>query len=784
MIQEGEAMISKMLKKDFLRKKVISVAVFTFILLSAVLIASGTNMIIDLGNSLDYLIKEANAPHFVQYHSGDIDQKAIDNWSENNTLVKLQQTSEMINIEGSKIYLNQSIQSESNSVMDIGFVTQNEYFDYLLDLNNKKIIVHDGEIAVPIYYMQKNGLKVGDTIIIKDEEIELSFKVTDFVRDVQMNPSIINSKRFVVSKSDFETLKSNFGEIEYAIGFQLNNLNDISEFSKQYGLSNLPNKGPTIDYELIKTANSLTDGLVAAVIILISLLLNVIALLCLRFTILSTIEEDYREIGVMKAIGILPKDIKHIYMVKYFFLAFSATTVGFIISIFLNRIFSQNIMLYIGIAPKSTVQTILPLIAAFFVAIIVIAFCKVILRRFGKISAIEAIRMGNTGETYKSTKSLALYRRSFINTNIFLGLRDVILRFKVYVLLFLVFILCTFIIIVPLNFINTIQSPDVTTYMGIGKSDIFIDLRQSDNIIEQFDEMVEYVKQDSDVVCYASFITCLYDVIDNDGRKQSLAIETGDFSVLPLKYIEGLAPKLSNEIAVSFLIANEFEKKVGEEVQLLVNGEFRQMIITGIYQDITNGGRTAKANIEPNHDKALWYTVRVDVKKDVTEKIDEYKNIFNEAKIIDTEGYLQQTFDNTISQLKLVTILAIVLAILIAVLITSLFVKMLIAKDLSQIAIMRSIGVTLKDIRVQYITKSLMVLNLGIIIGTILANYLGEILLSAVLSMIGAPNFKFIVNPVEAYVLSPVVLMVIVTITTLISVASIKQFSISDINQE
>ncbi|WP_425447246.1 hypothetical protein [Dethiothermospora halolimnae] len=97
------------------------------------------------------------------------------------------------------------------------------------------------------------------------------------------------------------------------ISYQLNDLEDLPKFSNQYDSSNLPKKGPTIDYGLIKIMNSITDGLVAAVIIFVALLLNVIALLCLRFTILSTIEEDYREIGVMKAIGISHYDIKRVY---------------------------------------------------------------------------------------------------------------------------------------------------------------------------------------------------------------------------------------------------------------------------------------------------------------------------------------------------------------------------------------------------------------------------------------------------------------------------------------
>ena len=47
-----------------------------------------------------------------------------------------------------------------------------------------------------------------------------------------------------------------------------------------------------------------------AVILLISLLVVAIAFMCIRFTLLTKIEEDYREIGVMKAIGLRVADIQ------------------------------------------------------------------------------------------------------------------------------------------------------------------------------------------------------------------------------------------------------------------------------------------------------------------------------------------------------------------------------------------------------------------------------------------------------------------------------------------
>ena len=215
----------------------------------------------------------------------------------------------MVQIGGSNIFIKKKNQAEHNSVMDISFVKQNTIFDFLLDLNNEVIDVRKGEIGVPIYYMQKYNLRIGNKIWgVKNNELE--FTISAFVRDVQMNPSLVSSKRFVISDEDFERIKGNFGESEYLIEFQLTDLDKINEFETLYQSSNLPQKGPSITYSLFKTLNSLTDGIIAAVLIIISALLMLIAILCIRFTIMTSMEEEYREIGVMKAIGIQSKDIQ------------------------------------------------------------------------------------------------------------------------------------------------------------------------------------------------------------------------------------------------------------------------------------------------------------------------------------------------------------------------------------------------------------------------------------------------------------------------------------------
>ncbi|WP_420631578.1 FtsX-like permease family protein [Candidatus Leptofilum sp.] len=774
----------KMLKKDFLRKKIITVAVFIFIMLSAALMASGANMFIELSNSLTHLFEKSNAAHFVQYHAGEFEQADIDEWVLGNELIKGQQTAVSINIHESNVYFKDSPTPEEAGVMEMGFVKQNDSFDFLLDLQNQLIEVADGQIGVPIYYMQNREMQIGDTVRIQNDQMQLEFTVVSFVRDVQMNPSIISSKRFVVSDHDFEALKENFGVIEYQIGFQLNDLSQLTEFGSAYKLSSLPQKGPPIDYDLLKTLNALTDGLIAAVIIFISLLLNVVALLCLRFTILATIEEDYKEIGVMKAIGIPQPDIKKIYLSKYVVMAAGAVATGYILSLFLSKLFSANMMLYIGSAPKNSVHLIAPFLAASLIFFIVLFYCLLTLRRFDRITAVQALRLGNTGETYSGKSLFPLHKNDRFNVNIFLGLRDVFLRFRLYTLLFFVFLVCTFIIIVPLNLLNTLQSPEFVAYMGLGSSDILIDLRQTDDIIERFDNVSTYLANDADVERFSPLITSKFQVLNADGYAESLSVETGDFTTFPLEYLEGAAPVKENEIALSYLSADELDKSVGQNIQLIVGGQIKEMVVTGIYQDITDGGRTAKSPMPPDHETAAWYRISLDVGSDTDEKIEEYAAAFFPAKITNIEGYLDQTFAGTTDQLKLLTIVAIAVAVVVAILITSLFLKMLIAKDMSQIAIMKGLGFSLQNIQLQYVTRALLILNSGIILGTIFSNTLGQNLIGAVLSIVGAPNIEFIINPFHAYILSPIALMLVVTLTTWLSIVSMKDFNISDMTSE
>jgi putative ABC transport system permease protein len=102
------------------------------------------------------------------------------------------------------------------------------------------------------------------------------------------------------------------------------------------------------------------------------------------------------------------------------------------------------------------------------------------------------------------------------------------------------------------------------------------------------------------------------------------------------------------------------------------------------------------------------------------------------------------------------------LAVTIAVLITALFLKMLLSKDMSQIAIMRSVGLTSDNIKHQYMAGTLMVLIAGILLGVLASDTLGEFVVSMAMSFMGASRIQFVDAAWLTWLLCPLALIAVV----------------------
>ena len=324
-------MYLKLLKNDLKNNILQTMAIAFFIILSSSFLSCAAQLGVQLSNSINELFEKAKTPHILQMHSGDIDIERMEKFVAKNTEIKEYQILDFLNIDNSIMSFNDN--SLKDLVYDNGFSTQSEKFDFLLDINNEKIKTKKGEVYVPVFYFISGLVKIGDTLKIKDYEL----KVAGFVRDSQMNSSISSSKRFVVNKLDYDNIKA-FGSVEHLIEFYLSDIDMTSKVQSAYNSENLESSGPPIiTFSLFKMVNALSDGISIAALAFISLLVILISLFCIRLSLLAKLEEDYKELSILKAIGIAHKDIKKMFLYKYVFSIFKYVSIFNDFNKFLER---------------------------------------------------------------------------------------------------------------------------------------------------------------------------------------------------------------------------------------------------------------------------------------------------------------------------------------------------------------------------------------------------------------------------------------------------------------
>lgn len=475
----------------------------------------------------------------------------------------------------------------------------------------------------------------------------------------------------------------------------------------------------------------------------------------------ASIEEDEREIGILKVLGIPLTRIKQLYVGKYAVLACAGCIAGYVLTLIFGDMFTTNIHRYMGNQP-SFAHWLIPLFVSIATAMIIISCSYAVLRKFGQISASQALQGVINSPGHKKRIPMHLHKSRFLPVNIWLGLKDLISRKKLYTTIACIIALCTFLMLMPIQLWHTLQSPDFITYLGSGKSDLRMDIRQGNHLAKNTNEIESMIREDQSIQTAVIYETTSLQVKSKENTLETLYLETGELSAFPLNYLQGRQPLKNEEIALSVLNADSLQKKIGERITLVTNGHEIQRTVTGIYQDVTNGGKTAKAISQPFPQTALWQTVQIQLKPGVN--IAEKKTVFEKkvspAKVTDMKEYVHQTIGSTAAIVKVIAFFAALAAFGTASLMLFMFLHMLKAKDSSRNHMLRTIGFSITDITVQYITSFIAVLSFGAFIGTIAVNTVGPALMSIGGATLGASSLQWL-SPQWVSVVYPVTLFIV-----------------------
>lgn len=763
-------MMRKYLVNDMRRSRLITAVIALFILLAALLTSTAIGLFAQLAGSIDRMMTAQKTPHFLQMHAGTADKERIAAFAAENPAVEAWQVQDFLNLDGSQIRIQDA--ALIDTTQDNGLVVQSEAFDWLVDEQGAVIQPEPGTIWLPLLYRQDGTAKTGDPVRIGAVQLT----VAGFLRDSQMNSALAGSKRLLVAPEDFEKVKDT-GVVESLISFRIKEGASLQALETAYQEADLPANGPTVTYPLFRIMNGISDGILIAVFMLAAVLVVLIAFLCIRFTLLAQMEDDYREIGTMKAIGMRTTDIRNIYLSKYAFLAGISALAGYLLSLPVSALLSENIRLHMGAAKQSLPVYLAALAGAVLIFLILLLYVNRVLQRFRHISASEAIRYGapdeNTGRRKWKLSKTAL------PVNLFIGANDVFLRARLYTTMALVVILSAFLLIVPQNIHSTISSRSFITYNGIGDTDLMLSIQQTGQIADKEAVIASDLARNPHVEQYAVLSSRLF-AVQNEEKPGRIKVDTGDHSVFPINYTEGRAPVAENEIALSGLNAEDYQKKVGDRITLDVDGTARELIVSGIYSDITNGGKTAKARFT-SQGEILWSTVYVGFREsaDIEAQKKEMTARYPYAKIAEISEYFTRMTATLTQALHKASMASVAITVSLVFLVTLLFVRMLLAKNRSATAVLKVLGFTHSDLRLQYLSRTLLVGGLGVLMGIFLANTAGESVGTALIRSFGVAKLHFRIRPLLVFGLYPAMLLFVIYLATRLGTARITEPDLS-----
>lgn len=761
---------------DLIKNMGVNVALMVILILSAFLMATGSMVMERLVGSVNQLFDEAKPPHFLQMHKGDYDHGALTRFASEHPEIDAWLIEDMLGFDGAAVAWHRPSSGESgdfaDSLIDNLFVTQNQEFDFLLGETEAIPEPSPGEVYVPVAYQQRFNLQVADELTIRTDAGTYDLRVQGFVRDSQMASSMSSATRFLVSETDFQELeRAGGGAPEIIVEYRLPDPSLTSEFQRAYDSDEaLPKNGQAVTFQMIRIINAFSDGLVAVALVFVSLLLITIALLTLRFVIRGTLEDEVAEIGAMKAIGLPNNEIARLYLAKYSVMSLLACIIGGVLAVGAANLLTRSVQVNYAEAQPGVTTILVPVLALALVYLLVIAICRGVLGAVNKIEVVGALVHGSTLDERQTARrakrqarrvrqtSLASYRGASVSGR--LALVDLRAESGQWILIPFVFFLATVLMTLPMNLLSTFESPRFITYMGAPESDLRADLQFSDDVDAVREDVLSSVRDDDRLTDVRAFANVLYETRGEEGL-ETLRVEVGDYASGTVEFVQGERPE-PGQIALSVLNADKYQVSTGDELTIRSGGESITVVVSGVYQDVTSGGYTAKMQGEVTTG-AVGYVIYANAVggADPAAVAADYNERFPAATVIPMQEYVQQTLSYVTTAFRSAAIVSFIFGIGVALLITSLFLKLRLTRDRRKMGVLSAIGFSAGEIIAQVRGKTLLAVTVGTLLGLVFAATLGESLFGFFISLVGLgiTNLAFLPNPGLVYVAYPLMLI-------------------------
>ena len=789
-------MFIRILKKDLHRKKAMNGILLAFIIVSTLFLAASATNFVRSNNALQRFVEMSRTADYYMYIYRE--QPEFDAWLKNSGSII--DCEAMYTINPESVTLSDGAPVNGSTIPYL--VLPSEKFNLVFDKDGNTVTsVKPGEVAISIDMAEKNDLQEGDALNISLGKLAETFTIVHILKDYAFGHEGMNFNRAIVSQSDYDRFAEEGDGTGLTLwSFSVKNLSKfINEKNQQSFVVGIEfEKGVLIDSYHLEQISSVVMLIVSAVLIAIAISL-------LGFTIRFTIEEDFREIGVMKAIGIKEAAVRRLYLVKYLSIAVVGAAVGGVCTLPFAQLLIQDLAKRIVLIEGSEIYLICVLCALFVVGLVML-FCWHATSRIHKVTAIQAIREGSSGERFKRKGVLRLQggrhgRRGSVA--LFMACNDILAGLRNYIIIFLALMVGLQLILLPFNALTTLKSGDIVEYFVMSKGDYYtgelfneISKMDKDFVAEpDFEKLVAKTKQmendyaekgvNVSVNVGVAFMTQIY-VSDMYDQIPVQAVTQTNGKPISVNYFTGTPPQLHNEIAMTNISMGKLGVVLGDSVHLVFGEDDREYIITATFESMMNGGESIV--LSPGNRPNMMYCIGTmayqfifNDREDIPAQIEALKAIGSEYELYSPHELIRVFLSGSIKGLEQMISTLAIIALCIIALVTFLICNTLMARDKGSIALLKSIGFSKRALRVWQTARIIIVALAADIAGVALSFALNPFVTSQTFGIMGAPSVPTKVDAVSVFGLFPALFIATATLVALIAAHSVNRVDMRNV---
>lgn len=746
-------MFLNILKKDMKRKKTMNCILFAFVILATVFVASGLNNVITVLNGTDYYMDKAGVGDFCILTMGDDSIGHMEEVLDREEIVKDYRLDHVIYASEEHILLENGEHAQTKNTAILQAVSDTQI--HLFDCNNQEVTyVPKGHAYVGGDFMDENGLSVGDSVSIDHNGTKLTLVLDGRIKDALLGSDFMGNTRFLMNEKDIQTLLANEeialhyrGEIAYV------DTDSVKEMGAV--MAKIPNVGFDGARSTLKMLYVI-ELIMAFLVLILSVCLMVVSFVVLKFSINFTIMEEFREIGVMKAIGITNRKIRSLYIVKYMILAVVGAAIGFFISIpfgeLLMKSVTENMVL------GNDLGIICNVTGAILVVIVIIGFAYFCTGKVKKASPVDAIRSGQTGERYRK-KTVYRIGKSHLRPSIYMALNDVISSPRRYFTILLSFCICMLLVLMIVNTTETMKSDSLIDTFGT-RADLYItDVNQamedmSFSSREELEHVLEDRANELKVIGMPAEVSVevqyKYHILF-EGREYVLSCQQGvNCAAEEYSYSEGVIPQSAEEIAITPIVSEMTGAGIGDVLTIDFGTEQMDCMVTAYFETMNQLGEVVR--LHEDAPTSMEYCSAImqykltftdyPSREEIERRKEELKDFYDNEEIMNQAEYCEDCV-GVADTMEAVQYLLLAITLIVVLLVTVLMERAFIADEKSQIAILKALGFKNRTIITWHTCRFAIVAFVAVLLAAIVSVPMTDLCISPIFGMMGASDISY-----------------------------------------